>query len=108
VNFSLGFSTILFFIDKWNESEKRIKNLEFERQASQLKLIREQINPHFFFNALNSIYALSISKSEETPRVILLLADIMRYILDSQKHCKQFRSRNFEYQKVHRNPKHSF
>ena len=85
VNFSLGFSTILFFIDKWNESEKRIKNLEFERQASQLKLIREQINPHFFFNALNSIYALSISKSEETPRVILLLADIMRYILDSQK-----------------------
>ena len=85
VNFSLGFSTILFFIDKWNESEKRIKNLEFERQASQLKLIREQINPHFFFNALNSIYALSINKSQETPRVILLLADIMRYILDSQK-----------------------
>ena len=85
VNFSLGFSTILFFIGKWNESEKRIKNLEFERQASQLKLIREQINPHFFFNALNSIYALSINKSQETPRVILLLADIMRYILDSQK-----------------------
>lgn len=85
VNFSLGFSTILFFIDKWNESEQRIKNLELERQASQLKLIREQINPHFFFNALNSIYALSISKSQDTPRVILLLADIMRYILDSQK-----------------------
>ena len=85
VNFSLGFSTILFFIGKWNESEKRIKNLEFERQASQLKLIREQINPHFFFNSLNRIYALSINKSQETPRVILLLADIMRYILDSQK-----------------------
>ena len=84
-NFSLNFSTILFFIEKWNESEKRIKNLEFERQASQLKLIREQINPHFFFNALNSIYALSINKSQETPRVILLLADIMRYILESQK-----------------------
>lgn len=84
-NFSIGFSTVLFFIDKWNENEQRIKNLELERQASQLKLIREQINPHFFFNALNSIYALSISKSQETPRVILLLADIMRYILDSQK-----------------------
>lgn len=85
VNFSLSFSTILFFIDKWSENEKRIKALEFERQASELKIIREQINPHFFFNALNSIYALSISKSQETPKVILMLADIMRYILDSQK-----------------------
>lgn len=84
-NFSLAFSTILFFIDKWSENEKRIKALEFERQASELKIIREQINPHFFFNALNSIYALSISKSQETPKVILMLADIMRYILDSQK-----------------------
>lgn len=85
INFSIGFSTILFFIDRLNENEKRIKSLEFERQASQLKIIREQINPHFFFNALNSIYALSISKSQETPKVILLLADIMRYILDSKK-----------------------
>lgn len=88
INFSLGFSTILFFIDKWSENEKRIKNLEYERQATKLKLIREQINPHFFFNALNSIYALSINKSQETPRVILMLADIMRYILDSQKNAK--------------------
>jgi len=82
--FSTIFSTLLFFVDKWIENAKKIKALEFERQSSELKILREQINPHFFFNALNSIYSLSIIKSEETPRVILILSDIMRYVLNNK------------------------
>lgn len=82
--FSIIFSTLLFFVDKWLENEKMIKALEFERQSSELKILREQINPHFFFNALNSIYSLSIIQSKDTSRVILILSDIMRYVLNDK------------------------
>lgn len=82
--FSMIFSVLLFFVDKWIENEKRIKELEFERQSSELKILREQINPHFFFNALNSIYSLSITRSKDTSRVILILSDIMRYVLNNK------------------------
>lgn len=82
--FSIVFSTLLFFVDKWLENQKMIKALEFERQSSELKILREQINPHFFFNALNSIYSLSITQSKDTPRVILILSDIMRYVLNDK------------------------
>ena len=81
---SIIFSTLLFFVDKWLENQKMIKALEFERQSSELKILREQINPHFFFNALNSIYSLSITQSKDTPRVILILSDIMRYVLNDK------------------------
>ncbi|WP_027383280.1 sensor histidine kinase [Epilithonimonas caeni] len=82
--FSMVFSTLIFFVDKWMENQKKIKALEFERQSSELKILREQINPHFFFNALNSIYSLSITQSNDTPRVILILSDIMRYVLNDK------------------------
>ncbi|MDF2934430.1 MAG: hypothetical protein K0R36_3761 [Chryseobacterium sp.] len=82
--FSIIFSTLIFFVDKWIENKKKISALEFERQSSQLKILREQINPHFFFNALNSIYSLSITQSKDTPRVILILSDIMRYVLNNK------------------------
>lgn len=82
--FSTIFSTLLFFVDKWMENGKKITALEFERQSSELKILREQINPHFFFNALNSIYSLSIIQSKDTPRVILILSDIMRYVLNNK------------------------
>ncbi len=86
--FSIIFSTLLFFVDKWLENQKMIKSLEFERQSSELKILREQINPHFFFNALNSIYSLSITQSKDTPRVILILSDIMRYVLNDNNGSK--------------------
>ena len=59
--------------------------MKYERQSSELKILREQINPHFFFNALNSIYSLAITQSKDTPKVILILSDIMRYILNENK-----------------------
>jgi hypothetical protein len=82
--FSIIFSTLLFFVDKWIENGKKIRILEFERQADELKILRAQINPHFFFNALNSIYSLTVTQSKDTPRVVLILSDIMRYVLQNK------------------------
>lgn len=57
--------------------------LRVERMSTshQLKSLQSQINPHFLLNSLQSIYALSLEKSDLTPKVILQLADILKYTL---------------------------
>lgn len=47
----------------------------------ELDLLKSQINPHFLFNVLNSIYSLSLKKSDKTPAVVLQLSEILRYML---------------------------
>ncbi len=61
--------------------EKEAADLKSENLNSELKFLRSQINPHFLFNSLNNIYALSVSKSDKTPGTILKLSDMLRYII---------------------------
>ncbi|MGC4129972.1 MAG: histidine kinase [Bergeyella sp.] len=64
---------------------KKEKQIKTEQNLAELNLLKSQISPHFLFNVLNSLYALSIKKSEETPDVILKLSDILRYSLYETK-----------------------
>jgi len=57
-------------------------------QQIQLNLLKAQIHPHFLFNTLNNLYALSINKSDQSPAVVLGLANILRYILYECDHQK--------------------
>lgn len=52
-----------------------------EKTAAELEALRSQINPHFLFNTLNSIYTLSLKKSDKTPEVVLKLSDMLDYLL---------------------------
>jgi len=63
------------------EQWKWVQNLKAEKSKSELSLLRTQINPHFFFNTLNNLYALTIKNSKEAPDVILKLSDMMRYTI---------------------------
>ena len=63
-----------------DESELLI-TLEKDNNSYRLKYLRSQLNPHFLFNTLNSIYSLSMQKSEKTPEVVVKLADLMRYLI---------------------------
>ena len=65
----------------WFQGEKIRKELENKRLAAELSFLRMQINPHFLFNSLNSIYSLSLKKSDFAPQAILKLSDMMRYLL---------------------------
>jgi tetratricopeptide (TPR) repeat protein len=50
-------------------------------QAIELSLLKAQIHPHFLFNTLNNLYALTLAKADEAPTVVLGLSSILRYIL---------------------------
>ncbi|HNQ38056.1 MAG TPA: histidine kinase [Prolixibacteraceae bacterium] len=52
------------------------------QEAGELALLRSQINPHFLFNTLNSIYALVYRKSTEAPGAVMKFSSIMRYVLE--------------------------
>lgn len=62
-------------------SEKQKKVLETERLNAELNFLKLQINPHFLFNTLNSIYSQAHLKSEQTEYSILKFSQIMRYVL---------------------------
>jgi len=71
---------IRFSID-WFDTQKFKDELIKERQASEIALLRSQINPHFLFNTLNNIYSLVYNKSDEAPEAVMKLSSIMRYML---------------------------
>jgi sensor histidine kinase YesM len=61
--------------------ERRMRALEEEKHQAELDLLKAQIHPHFFFNTLNSLYALTMAKSGKGPEVVLQLSELMHYVL---------------------------
>jgi hypothetical protein len=57
------------------------KKLILEKSRAELRQLKSQINPHFLFNTLNSIYSLSRTQSEQTPESIMRLSKILRFTL---------------------------
>jgi hypothetical protein len=68
------FSLILRISNRWRQAEK-------EKLTSQLSNLKGQINPHFLFNTLNSIYYLSLEKSPKAPDAIIRLSNMMRFVI---------------------------
>ena len=77
----LFLSTALKFTTDWFLNERIQRDLENQRLSAELAFLKSQINPHFLFNSLNSIYSLAYQKSDTTPEAILKLSEIMRYML---------------------------
>jgi hypothetical protein len=69
------------------QQRRRLRGQLLEREQ-QLRLLEAQVNPHFLFNTLNSLYALSLTNSPQTPDMLLALAGLMRYQLESTKHAQ--------------------
>lgn len=70
------------------QQEKQL--LEQEKLESELKFLKTQINPHFFFNTLNNLYALILTQSHLAAKTVLKLSDLMHYLLyeTNQKYIK--------------------
>lgn len=74
-------STILKITKEWLFQQAVQKELENKNLQSELSFLKSQINPHFLFNTLNSLYALTLKKSDKAPDLVLQLSDMMRYML---------------------------
>lgn len=56
------------------------KDLEAEKNRAELSLYKAQINPHFLFNSLNTLYGLIVSKSEQTEQVFVKFTSLLQYM----------------------------
>jgi two-component system, LytTR family, sensor kinase len=79
--FVVVLSTIYSILKDWIHSQNEKQELVNQQLQSELKFLKSQINPHFLFNTLNSLYALTLKKSDLAPEVVLKLSEMMRYML---------------------------
>lgn len=63
------------------KTRNKLRSAEKEKLNAELSYLKAQINPHFLFNTLNSIYSLTIEKSDYAPTAVVKLSGMMRYVL---------------------------
>lgn len=76
-----GGSTIFKIINDWFRQQRDKQDLETQTMQSELRFLKSQINPHFLFNTLNNLYALTLKKSDKAPEIVIKLSEMMRYML---------------------------
>lgn len=81
-------TTLLKFSRSWADLQRTKLVLEETKRRSaetELRALRDQVNPHFLFNSLHSIYALALDRSERTADLVLRLSDILRFLVYESK-----------------------
>ena len=77
----VGFVTAIKLVIDWAIEKRKNEKLAKLQLSTELKYLRTQIQPHFFFNTLNNLYALTLKKSKNAPRLVLKLSEMMQYVL---------------------------
>ena len=77
----LAMASSVYLTLTWLRERDRNKSLIESQYKIKLKYLKNQIQPHFFFNTLNNLYALSLESSEKVPDVIIKLSKLMEYVL---------------------------
>lgn len=65
----------------WYEQQRILQKIVVEKLNAEVNFLRSQVNPHFLFNILNNLYALTLKKSDLAPEVVLKLSEMMEYML---------------------------
>ncbi|AYD46980.1 sensor histidine kinase [Arachidicoccus soli] len=76
------FSSVSKIVARWFYAERVKEEISKQQLETELSLLRSQVNPHFLFNTLNSIYSLTLTNSEKAPDAVMRLSRIMRYTLE--------------------------
>jgi two-component system LytT family sensor kinase len=82
----VGVSTTLAAVDRSQKDRQAREALEKDKAVTELSFLKNQINPHFYFNTLNNIYVLTELDPKLAGEAILQLSKMMRYLLyDTQR-----------------------
>ena len=76
-----GLASFIRVMKFWFEKKYHNTQLEKEKLAAELQILKAQIHPHFLFNTLNNIYSITQNTSPEASDMLLRLSALLRYIL---------------------------
>jgi len=74
-------SSMLLYTQKWSEQRQQVKNIQINQLQTELKYLRAQINPHFLFNGLNTIYGYIDINNQQARDILVQFSDLLRYNL---------------------------
>lgn len=73
--------TMAWYMNDYGRQQKMAEQARRQQVETELYFLKNQLNPHFLFNTLNNLYALTLKKSDSAPDSILKLSSILRYLL---------------------------
>jgi sensor histidine kinase YesM len=74
-------ASMLYITQKWSEQEEQVKNIHINQLQTELKYLRSQLNPHFLFNGLNTIYGNIDINNIQARDIMVQFSDLLRYNL---------------------------
>ena len=80
VEFLIAFALVQFSVERF-EAAHQLKIMEKEKLNAEYDNLKSQLNPHFLFNSLNTIYGITRKKDPEAGDAVMLLSDMLRYML---------------------------
>jgi two-component system LytT family sensor kinase len=74
-------TSMLYVTQKWAEQQEQVKNSQINQLQTELKYLRLQINPHFLFNGLNTVYGYIDMGNSLARNMLVQFSDLLRYNL---------------------------
>jgi len=75
----------IYFFSSWKQNILEVEHLKSVQFQKKLDMLKNQLNPHFLFNSLNSLTSLVETNSSQGPDFVQKLSDVYRYILQSNE-----------------------
>ncbi|PWA07639.1 sensor histidine kinase [Flavobacterium laiguense] len=77
----LFFPASVIGLIRFYKNQQHLSKIEEEKKSMELKALKSQLNPHFLFNTLNNLYALTLKKDDKAPEIIAKLSEILDFVL---------------------------
>lgn len=76
-----GFVAAIVIMKNLVKQQEAFGQVQREKLGAELQLLKSQLHPHFLFNTLNNLYALTLKNSPRSPEIVLKLSSLLRYML---------------------------
>ena len=80
-NFMVAIAFAIKFVKKWKLQQEEKFEIEKQNLQAEMNLLKTQLHPHFLFNTMNNLYALSLEESAKTSEGIAKISDLLRSVL---------------------------
>jgi LytS/YehU family sensor histidine kinase len=85
MTFIVALFCVIKFAKDYVYTQRQIKKLENQNRLAGQRLLQSQLNPHFLFNTINNLYALSLLKPEKTAEMAERMQEVLRYIVEQSR-----------------------
>jgi len=73
--------SMLYITEQWSKQQEQVKNIQINHLQTELKYLRSQLNPHFLFNGLNTVYGNIDMANRRARDMMVQFSDLLRYNL---------------------------